>query len=56
MVNEGFIIHPKRKRSLACGTNAGNPKRAREAYLDRSGSQWKHRIRFIFPLTDSTVE
>ena len=29
MVNGGFIIYPKRKLSLACGTNAGNPERAR---------------------------
>ena len=44
LANKGFI-----KRTFSCGTNGGNPKRARSADLLRSGSQSEHTIGFILP-------
>ena len=44
LANKGFI-----KRTFSCGTNGGNPERARLADLTRSGSQSENRIRFILP-------
>ena len=35
--------------TFSCGTKAGHPKQASWTHLTRSGSQSKHRIRFILP-------
>ena len=37
------------KGTFSCGTNGGNPERARLADLTRSGSESENRIRFILP-------
>ena len=39
LANKGFI-----KTTFSCGTNGGNPKRARLADLPHSGSLSEHRI------------
>ena len=44
LANKRFI-----KENFSCGTNGGNPERAKLADLTRSGSQSENRIRFILP-------
>ena len=45
-----------KKITFSCGANARNPERATRAHLIHSGSQSERKIRFIFPLTDSTTQ
>ena len=45
-----------KKITFSCGANARNPERATRAHLIHSGSQSERRIRFIFPLKDSTTQ
>ena len=47
LVHKGFMFRPKRE-FFSCGTNAGNPGRARRTHLARSGSKLEYRFRFIF--------
>ena len=47
LVNEGFIIYPKRELILAGPKSEISSERARRAHLARSGSQSERRIRFI---------
>ena len=56
LVNKVFIIWPKdyTKEFRFCGNRAGDPERARQAHLARSGSQSEHRIRFILPARRAT--
>ena len=43
------ILYIMAKGTFPCGTNAGNPERARWPHLTRSGSQSEHRICFTLP-------
>ena len=53
---KGLLMAKKqKKRSCPCGTNAGNPERARWVHLSRSGSQSENRIHFSCLLTDLAI-